>query len=139
MKVFSRTLRPGYSYIELMVAVLVIVLLMSFVGPKVFKLLGSAKKASTQNTLKIIKNAIQEYKMQVGTYPTTLKALIEKPEGVVGWEGPYVGDENSAQPEVPKDAWNQDFTYKLNERGAKPPFELYSLGDPEKEEDRIDA
>jgi general secretion pathway protein G len=134
-----KSLKPGYSYIELMVAVLVVVVLMSFVGPRMFKLLTGSKKASTKNTLKIVENAIMEYKMNVGSYPQTLKDLVVKPEGANGWDAPFVGKENSANPEVPQDAWNHDLVYKLKERGAKPPFELYSLGDEDKEDDRIDA
>lgn len=134
-----KSLKPGYSYIELMVAVLVVVVLMSFVGPRMFSLLTGSKKASTKNTLKIVKNAIQKYKMTVGSYPQNLQDLVSKPEGATGWDGPYVGDEDSANPEVPKDAFGGDLVYKLKERGAKPPFELYSTGDQDKEDDRIDA
>jgi len=49
-----KSLKPGYSYIELMVGILVMVVLISFVGPRMFKLLTSSKVASTKNTLKII-------------------------------------------------------------------------------------
>lgn len=122
-----------------MFGILIMAVLAGFVVPKMMSLLGKSKKRSTENTLKIVKAQIQEYKATVGTYPQTLKDLIVKPEGANGWDGPYVGDEDSANPEVPKDAWNGDLVYKLKERGAKPPFELYSLGDPDKEDDRIDA
>jgi len=135
----NKTLKPGYSFIELMFGILIMAVLAGFVVPKMMSLLGKSKKRSTENTLKIVKAHIQEYKATVGTYPQTLKDLIVKPEGANGWDGPYVGDEDSANPEVPKDAWNGDLVYKLKERGAKPPFELYSLGDPDKEDDRIDA
>jgi len=75
--------------------------------------------------------------MTVGTYPQTLKDLVVKPEGATGWDGPYVGEEPN--PEVPHDAFGGELIYKLKERGAKPPFELYSQGDIDKEDDRIDA
>ena len=130
----SKSLKAGYSYIELMVAVLIIVILLGFVGPRMFSLLSDTKKASTKNSLKVIMGAIKEYQAHTGSFPPDLKALVVKPEGVTGWERPYVGDEDSANPEVPKDGWGQEFEYKVMPRGSKPPVELYSLGDPAKED-----
>lgn len=135
----KKSLQPGFSIIELMVALLIIGIIAGMIGPRVLGFLGSSRKTSTLNTLKVVKQAVKQYKMTVGTYPAKLQDLVVKPEGVSGWDGPYVGDEDSANPEVPKDAWGQDLEYKLNDRGAKPPFDLYSAGDPDKEEDRIDA
>lgn len=134
-----KSLRPGFSIIELMIALVIIGLIMSFVGPQLMKALGSGRKTSTQNTLKVVKQGIKQYKATVGNYPEKLQDLVVKPEGASGWDGPYVGDEDSANPEVPKDGWGGDLVYKKNDRGVKPPFELYSEGDPDKEEDRIDA
>lgn len=134
----SNTLKPGYSFIELMFGLLIIGVIIGFVGPKMIKLLGDSKKTSTKNTLKIVKAAVEQYKATVGTYPNDLKDLAIKPaEGANGWDGPYVGEEPN--PEIPHDAWDQSLKYEKGERGAKPPFKLYSLGDPDKEDDRIDA
>lgn len=139
MTFLQKSLKPGFSIVELAVALLIMGLLMSLVGPRVVGLLTSGRKTSTQNTLKVVKQAVKQYKMTVGTYPAKLQDLIDKPEGASGWDGPYVGDEDSANPEIPKDAWGQDLMYELKPRGSKPPFDLYSQGDPDKEEDRIDA
>ncbi len=139
MTLSKKTLQPGFSIIELMVALLIIGIIVGMVGPRLVGFLGAGRKTSTLNTLKVVKQSIKQYKMTVGSYPEKLQDLVVKPEGVSGWDGPYVGDEDSANPEVPKDSWGQDVIYKLNARGAKPPFDLYSQGDPDKEEDRIDA
>lgn len=128
----TKSCKPGYSYIELMVAVLVIVTLMGFVVPKMFKLLTDTNKASTKNTLKVVEGAIDHYKMTVGTYPQDLKDLVVKPEGATGWDGPYVG--KGANPELPQDAWKQPLVYQLQPRGSEPAYKLYSQGDPDKDE-----
>ena len=135
----KQTLKPGYSFIELMVYLLVIMVLLSFAVPQVMKLLGKSKTASTKNTLKIVKAGIESYRMTVGHLPDKIEDLIIKPENASNWDGPYAGDENLATPELPQDAWDQPLKYEKNERGAKPPFKLWSEGDPEKEDDRIDA
>lgn len=130
----NKTVQPGFSFIEMMIAITLMALFISFAGPQLMKALGKGKTTATVNTLNVVRDAIRNYQMDTGRYPNTLDDLIKKPEGVSGWQSPYVGDETAENPEIPQDAWNQDLVYKLNERGAKPPFELYSLGDPSKDE-----
>lgn len=137
--IINKSLRPGFSFLELMVALAIIGIIAGFVGPRLFRALGTGYKAKTENVLKLVKQGVKEYKMHSGKYPEKLQDLVVKPEGASGWDGPYVGDEDSANPEVSKDGWGNDLNYKLNPPGSKPPFELYSDGDPEKEDNRIDA
>jgi len=135
----NKHLRPGFNFIEMMVALVIIGIIVSLIGPRVMGLLGRGKRASTENTLRVLKGALKQYKIDVGTYPNQLTDLVKKPEDINNWQGPYAGDEDKINPELPKDAWGQDFVYKVNSRGSTPPFELYSMGDPDKEEDRIYA
>lgn len=133
----KKSLKPGYSYVELMFAILIIGVLVGFVAPKMVRLLTNSKKMSTKNTLKLVKAAIEDYKSTVNAYPISLQDLVVKPEGATGWDGPYVGQEPN--PQVPNDGFDQPLVYKLNPRATQPPFELYSQGNPDKEDDRIDA
>ncbi len=133
----NKTLQPGFNFIEMMVALVIIGIIVGMIGPRVMGLLGRGKKTATQNTLKVVATGLAQYKMDVGQYPDNLEDLIKKPESAQNWQGPYVGDETKGSTEIPMDAWGQAIKYKKNERGATPPFDLYSEGDPEKEEDRI--
>ena len=133
----QNNLKPGYSFVELMFGILIIAVLITFVGPRMIGLLTKSKKVSTQNTLKIVSAALEHYNGDVGHYPEDIKYLVIKPEGANGWDGPYVG--KGANPEVPNDAWGQPLKYEKSLRGVKPPFKLWSEGDPNKEDDRIDA
>ena len=72
----KKTLKPGYSFIELVVVLMVMAVLMGFVVPKFFKLLTNTERASTKNTLKIVKQAIQEYRGGTHQYPQSLKILL---------------------------------------------------------------
>lgn len=139
MTVTKKTMQPGFSFIELLIGVTIIALFVGLVGPQLFKLLGRGQKTVTQSTLKSVAAGIKQYQMDTGQYPTKLEDLVKKPENITGWDGPYAGKEDEASPTVPQDAWHQDLKYVLKEKGSKPPFELYSLGDPNKEEDRINA
>jgi len=137
IKESKKTLQPGFNFIEMMVALVIIGIIVGMIGPRVMGLLGRGKKTATQNTLKVIATGLAQYKMDIGQYPDNLEALIKKPESVQNWQGPYVGDEAKGNAEIPLDGWGQEIKYKKNERGSATPFDLYSEGDPDKEEDRI--
>jgi general secretion pathway protein G len=52
---------------------------------------GYPQKARAQ--IELLHTALDSYKSEVGDYPTTeqgLHALIVRPEGVSGWDGPYL-------------------------------------------------
>lgn len=139
MTLSKRTATPGFSLMEIMIAVAIMAIMGSLIGPTLFKYLGKGKRAATDNALKVTQGNIKQYFMDTGSYPEKLEDLIKKPENVSNWDGPYGGNEDTGVVELPKDGWGNDLKYKRNERGAKPPFELYSEGDPQKEEDRINA
>lgn len=122
---------------ELMISLGIIMLIMSMVAPGLLRIMKRGERASTQNTLQIINNAILEYKGDVHGLPSKLEDLDKRPEGVSGWNGSYLPDNLQGKEVV--DGWNEPIVYKRNERGAAKAYELYSNGDPTKEEDRIDA
>ncbi len=130
-------LQPGFTMIELMIGLAVIVIFLGFVVPNGMKILGKGSRASTQNTLRVVNAAIFEYKADVHSLPAKLQDLDKRPEGIQGWNGSYLPEKMQGQEIV--DGWNQPIVYKVNERGSKKAYELYSIGDQEKEEDRIDA
>lgn len=134
----NKSLQSGFSAIELVISLVIIITIMSFVVPGLSKLGSKSKKASTVNTLKIVNSAIREYKLQVQAPLNSLQDLVKKPEGATGWEGPYLDESLFKEGEI-RDAWGEAIIYKKNERGAAKPYELYSLGDPEKEEEKIEA
>jgi general secretion pathway protein G len=68
--------------------------------------------------------AIGTYKLDTSLFPTTeqgLNALRVRPEGVNGWNGPYLPQE------VPTDPWGRPFVYKFpGDHGDEP--DIISLG-----------
>jgi general secretion pathway protein G len=123
----KRYARPGFTLMEILIAVMILGLLSALVGPAVFSIYKSQQKRAAQSTLQGFKKGIQMYQMHVGGLPATLKDLIKKPKdekAIKKWEGPYVGEDLT---EVPEDPWNEKFVYKVTP-GAKHPYELYSYG-----------
>ncbi len=88
--------------------------------------IDKARVVSTKANLKMLHNAVIQFKLDTGRFPTEdegLKALIEQPTDVTGWNtGGYL--ETTA---LPKDAWGNDFIYQLMPESGKP-FVIISYG-----------
>ncbi|WOJ96531.1 type II secretion system major pseudopilin GspG [Congregibacter brevis] len=127
---FRRTNRAqsGFTLMELLVVLAILGLLMSLVGPQVLNQLGGAKTKTALIQIRDLEQALEMYKLDVGRYPNTaqgLAALVNKPGGAAGWNGPYLkGD-------VPQDPWKQDYLYKYpGERGELDIFSYGQNGSP---------
>lgn len=113
----------GFTLMELLVVLAILGLLMSLVGPQVLNQLGGAKTKTTAIQIKDMEQALEMYKLDVGRFPSNeqgLKALVDKPQGVKGWNGPYL---KSA---VPQDPWGYDYHYKYP--GDRGELDIYSYG-----------
>lgn len=133
----KNSLQSGFSFLEIMIVLTIMALLAGVVGKSFLPALGKGKTTTTKATLQVVDEAIQQYQFDVGQYPKSLDELNHPADGTQGYNGPYLGkkfEKNGA-----KDAWNQELVYEKGDRGANPPYQLYSEGDPTKEDDRIDA
>jgi len=65
----ARRARRGFTLIELVVVVLVMGILAAVAAPKMFDTATNAKASATRQSLAVVRDAIELYKAQVGTYP----------------------------------------------------------------------
>ena len=118
--------RKGFSFIEVMVVIIILGLLSSIVGVYLFDSAEQAKADATTTQIKGIETALDLYRLHNSRYPSSeqgLKSLLNKPEvGVIrkNWNGPYLRGKN-----LPKDGWENDFLYKSS-NGKD--YEIISLG-----------
>lgn len=123
--------RGGFTLIEVLVVLGILVLLATMVGPRI---LGSRDKAdinATKTQISNFKGALKLYRLDMRTYPSTeegLAAIIEEPasedEGDSKWGGPYLEAED-----MPADPWGNDFQYAYppeNGKGDQP--DIWSMG-----------
>ena len=110
---------------ELMIVLVILGLLAALVGPELMNRLESSKGDIADTQVKMLRSALQTYRIDVGTYPTTvqgLTALMTAPDEVAEyWRGPYLQDE------LPADPWRNPYQYEApvdNLQG----FFLYSFG-----------
>jgi prepilin-type N-terminal cleavage/methylation domain-containing protein len=68
---------PGFTLVELL-AVLSIILFLSAIGMPVYaKLADEARRAKSKKELKVIEGALEQYKAERGHYPDRLNRLVE--------------------------------------------------------------
>jgi len=118
--------RTGFTMIELMAVLIILGLLFAVVARSYVGQTDKARVITTMANLKQLHQAVQQFKMDTGRYPTEeegLRALIEQPPDVQGWQpGGYL--ETS---KLPVDGWGHEFIYELYPESGKP-FVIKSLG-----------
>lgn len=113
----------GFTLMELLVVLAILGLLMGLVGPQVLNQLGGAKTKTAALQIADLEQTLEMYKLDVGRFPNTeqgLDALVNKPAGVVGWNGPYL------KSDVPLDPWNGDYVYTYP--GQHGDFDIVTYG-----------
>lgn len=129
--------QKGFSFIEIMIVIVIMAGIVAIVGPTLFGKLDEAKIDQARIQMKSLVSALDLYHLDNSSYPTTeqgLSALLDKPDlGVVpqNWRGPYLRSSK-----VPKDPWNNDYFYQSDGRSIV----IKSLGaDGQEGGDGIDA
>ena len=113
----------GMTLVEIIVVIVILSILASVVGPKLFGKVSKAKKSDAQHQIAIFKGAMDMYRLDTGDLPTTqhgLKALVSNP-GIDGWDGPYL-DSN----EIPLDPWKNPYAYQIP--GTDRDYDIISFG-----------
>ncbi len=121
-----RSARSGFTLIEMMIVLVILGLLAGIGIPAYMNYAKRAKLETTKANLKVLRDATDNYYLQIGKYPESLQDLVKKPsdpEAASNWLGSFL-----RKKEVPKDAWKRPFVYQLTP-GAEEPYELYSKGE----------
>lgn len=113
----------GFTLLELLVVMVIIGLLAAYVAPRYFSQVGRSEVRSAQAQIAALRNALDAYRLDMGSYPTTeqgLAALTTRPQNAARWNGPYL------QRAVPPDPWGRPYQYRAP--GEHGEFDLLSLG-----------
>ena len=114
----------GFSLIELLVVLVILGLLGGLVGPRLFTKVDASKVDTADTQVRMLKAALQTYRLDVGSFPTTeqgLNALVANPGNAKKWQGPYLEEE------LPLDPWDNPYVY-LDTAENFQGFALYSRG-----------
>ncbi len=114
----------GFTLIEIMVVIIIIGILASIVGPKMFGNVEKAKLNAASAQIEMLGTALDSLRLDVGRYPTTsegLEALVTPISGEDEWNGPYL-----KKREIPLDPWKTPYRYESP--GNYGDYDLYSYG-----------
>lgn len=111
----------AFTLIELLAVIAILGLIAAFAVPQVLKWVSGARSDSARIQIEALGGSIDLYRLEVGSYPPTLEALVEKPQGVARWNGPYL-----KKRVLPKDPWGNDYIYRSP--GKNGGYDLLSLG-----------
>jgi general secretion pathway protein G len=129
MKAMSK--QAGFTLIEIMVVVIILGILGALVIPKIMSKPDQARIVAAQADIRNISSALDMYKLDNFSYPSTsqgLQALVTKPSGT-----PEAKNWNTDGylAKLPKDPWGNPYQYISP--GAHGAFDLYSWGADGKE------
>ena len=116
----------GFTLIELMVVIVILGILAGVVVPRIMDNPDKARVAKAKHDITALESALDVYRLDNFTYPTTdqgLEALVSKPGGApepTNWkEGGYIK-------KLRKDPWGNDYLYLSP--GEHGDVDIYSLG-----------
>lgn len=110
----------GFTLLEVMLVLVIIAAIAGIAVYNIGGIQGRAFKMTASSQIKSFKNALEQYKLYVGSYPNTLDALHEAPADMTD-STEYT---QLLKDEIPKDPWGNDYEYKVTSGS----YELRSLG-----------
>ena len=91
----------------------------SVASPMYLKNVDKARIGTARSQIQLLDQALDNYKLEVGTYPSDLHGLVMNIDQSEKWNGPYLKT-------VPLDPWGYEYQYYFpGEHGV---FDLCSLG-----------
>ena len=108
--------RSGFTLLELLLVMAILVILAGLSTVAVLNLQSSSQSRAAFAQIKILKNACTMYKLNGNPYPKTLENLIVLPPGMnsATWGGPYLEGES-----IPLDPWQNPYKYSANDAAQK--------------------
>ena len=117
----------GFTLLEMLVVLVIIGLIASLVGPKLFNRVDTSKVQVADTQARMLRGAVETFHLEVGRLPTVqegLAVLVTAPvdeRAKARWRGPYLDEA------VPADPWGNPYVYDIPGREGMA-FALYSLG-----------
>lgn len=117
-------MKNSFTLIEMVVVIVILGLLASIATPMYFRHVDKAKVATAQTQIKLLDDALMDFKLDTGQFPTQsqgLRILVVKDTSLSKWNGPYL---KPAQ--IPQDPWGNEYQYVIP--GEHGDYDLFSYG-----------
>ncbi len=120
------SLQTGFTLIEVMVVIVILGILSALVVPNILHKAGDARVAAAKSDLAAIGQALDMYKLDNSSYPTSdqgLEALVTKPSGT---PEPRNWNASGYLKKLPQDPWHRQYLYISPAEGAA--YEISTMG-----------
>ena len=125
-----RRRRSGFTLIEVLLVLVILVILSSFVGVQISRTQKKALLKAAKAQIGSFETPLKEYQIEVGDFPSSsagLEALRSAPpeaqgQGTSKWNGPYLDKA------VPLDPWGRPYQYAYPGRHNSDSFDVWSNG-----------
>ncbi|MFZ5833317.1 MAG: type II secretion system major pseudopilin GspG [Planctomycetota bacterium] len=128
MKRSKTRCRRGFTLIEVLLVLVILVVLASMSVPLYQTYQRQANKNAAKSQIGLFDTALETFSMNTNSYPTTeqgLEALITPPADLPDpnkWEGPYI------KGEIPVDPWGNPYQYAYPGGRNPDSYDIWSLG-----------
>lgn len=101
----------GYSLLEILIALAIIAVIATLVGPRLFGQLDRAKVTAAKAQIQMLETSLDTMRLDLGRYPSAeegLSLLVAPPSEEAArqrWFGPYIDGE------LPLDPWDRPYLY----------------------------
>jgi general secretion pathway protein G len=132
-----RTLRRGFTLLEIIIALAILSLLAGLAITNLNNVFDDARVSTATIFVRdSVKLPLTSYRIKLSDYPSTaegLQALITAPAGKEAqWTGPYFSDNK-----IPLDPWGEAYVYRYPGVKNKNGYDIFSKG-PDKTEGTAD-
>lgn len=121
-----RAARTGFTLMELLLVMAILVMLLAFVVPRFMNTSAEADIKAAKIQIGLLKGSLELYQQNMKTFPTTeqgLIALVEEPADLEG-----KGKWSAVSDRIPKDPWDNDYQYRFPPEHNKDIPDIWSMG-----------
>ena len=121
----ARRRRRGFTLMEVLLVLAILVILGSLVGFAFTRLQKSSYERAARVQIDSFGSGLDTYYLHLSKYPVNLEDLLEQPSGDEAdrWEGPYLDDD------IPLDPWGNEYKYEAKpDKYGNPSYVITSGG-----------
>ena len=125
MRARDRRRKDGFTLIEVLLVLVILVILASFAVVQFTGVRRAANVQAARTQVGLIETAVQTYESSVNSYPPNLQALLTQPQDIPDpskWAGPYLYHA------IPPDPWGNSYQYAVPGSHNPNSFDVWSFG-----------
>lgn len=112
----------GFTLVELLLVLVILAVLAAIVIPKFAGRSQQAKETAAKSQISSFETALDAFEVDTGSYPKSLDALVNPPNGVDNWKGPYM------KKGIPADPWGNPYIYTYPGKYNPTGYDIVSYG-----------